>query len=197
MLFIGLTSWANYGFSVASIESSNDTSLVKTNKVDLIEDEIEEATALQFKYAIILGVNVESLKNNELLNFIEKWYGVKYLYGGTTMKGIDCSAFTQVLLKNVYGIATDRVVGDQYNKCNKINRSDLQIGDLLFFRHKDKSYLTHVAFYLGNNKFIHASVNKGITIDDLNSKYYSNIYYGSGRPKNISLPTTISNFEKK
>jgi lipoprotein Spr len=181
---IGPTSWANYGFSVASIESSNDTSLVKMNNVDLIEDEIEEATSLQFKYAIILGVNVESLKNNALLNFIESWYGVKYLYGGNTMKGTDCSGFTQVLLRDVYSISTDRIVGDQYNKCIKINRAELQIGDLLFFKHKDKSYLTHVAFYLGNNKFVHASVNKGITIDDLNSKYYSNIYYGAGRPKN-------------
>jgi lipoprotein Spr len=196
MLFIALTTLANNGFSVPYLETPNDTSLVKANKVNLIEDEIEEATTLQFKYAIILGVNVESLKNNELLRFIENWYGVKYLYGGTTMKGIDCSAFTQVLLKNVYGIATDRVVGDQYNKCNKINRAELQIGDLLFFKHKDKSYLTHVAFYLGNNKFIHASVNKGITIDDLNSKYYSNIYYGAGRPK-ISLTPTISKIEKK
>jgi lipoprotein Spr len=196
ILFIALTTLANNGFSVPYLETPNDTSLVKANKVNLIEDEIEEATTLQFKYAIILGVNVESLKNNELLRFIENWYGVKYLYGGTTMKGIDCSAFTQVLLKNVYGIATDRVVGDQYNKCNKINRAELQIGDLLFFKHKDKSYLTHVAFYLGNNKFIHASVNKGITIDDLNSKYYSNIYYGAGRPK-ISLTPTISKIEKK
>jgi hypothetical protein len=184
MISIGLTSWANNDYSISHIETPNDTILEKTNKANLNKDDIEEATSLQFKYAIILGVNVESLKNNELLNFIEKWMGVKYLYGGNTMKGIDCSAFTQVLLKNIYGIATDRIVGDQYAKCIKINRAELLIGDLLFFKHKDKSYLTHVAFYLGNNKFIHASVNKGITIDDLNSKYYSNIYYGAGRPKN-------------
>jgi hypothetical protein len=184
MLFIGLTSWANNGFTIPRIETPNDTLLAKTNKANLIEDDIEEATSLQFKYAIILGVNVESLKNNALLNFIENWFGVKYLYGGNTMKGINCSAFTQVLLKEVYGMTTDRIVGDQYNKCIKIKRAELQIGDLLFFKHKDKSYLTHVAFYLGNNKFIHASVNKGITFEDLKSKYYSNIYYGSGRPKN-------------
>lgn len=184
MVFISIHSKANNGICFQLSERPNDTLLVKTNKANLMEDDIEDATSLQFKYAIILGVSVESLKNNALLSFIEKWYGVKYLYGGNTMKGIDCSAFTQVLLKDVYGIATDRVVGDQYTKCTKIKRSELQIGDLLFFKHKDKSYLTHVAFYLGNNKFIHASVNKGITIDDLNSKYYSNIYYGAGRPKN-------------
>jgi len=180
---ISLHSWANYGFCFQLSEKPIDTLLTKMNNANLKED-IEGATSLQFKYAIILGVNVESLNNNELLNFIESWYGVKYLYGGNTMKGTDCSGFTQVLLKEVYGISTDRIVGDQYNKCIKINRTELQIGDLLFFKHKDKSYLTHVAFYLGNNKFVHASVNKGITIDDLNSKYYSNIYYGAGRPKN-------------
>ena len=99
------------------------------------------------------------------------------------MKGVDCSAFTQILLKEIYGITTDRIVGDQYNKCEKISRNQLQLGDLLFFRHQNKNYLTHVAFYLGNNKFVHASVNKGITIDDLNSQYYHEIYRFAGRPK--------------
>ena len=194
MVFIIQSSWANNGFHF--FEKPKDTVLVKTNAINLNTNDIEEATSLQFKYAIMLGVDVESLKNNELLHFIENWYGVKYVYGGTSMKGIDCSAFTQVLLKEVYGISTNRVAGDQYTTCEKIDRSDLKLGDLIFFKHKDKSYISHVAFYLGNNKFIHASIYKGISIGDLTSKYYSNIYYGAGRPK-ISLTPTISKIEKK
>jgi len=182
ILIVSLSSRANNGIISNTTETPKDTLFVKLNTKHLIKDDIEEATSLQFKYAIILDVEVESLKNNDLLNFIENWYGVKYLYGGTTKKGIDCSAFTQELLKEVFGITTDRIAGDQYNKCKKINREQLQIGDLLFFKAKNKSYITHVAFYLGNNKFIHASVNKGITFDDLNSKYYSNIFYCAGRP---------------
>jgi lipoprotein Spr len=182
IFIVSLSSRANNSIILNITETPKDTLLVKLNTKHLIKDDIEEATSLQFKYAIILDVDVESLKNNDLLNFIESWYGVKYLYGGTTKKGIDCSAFTQELLKEVFGIATDRIAGDQYNKCIKINREQLQIGDLLFFKAKNKSYITHVAFYLGNNKFIHASVNKGITFDHLNSKYYSNIFYCAGRP---------------
>ena len=53
---------------------------------------------LQFKYAILTNTPVEELTNQRLLIFMDQWYGAPYHYGGTTKDGIDCSAFTSLLM---------------------------------------------------------------------------------------------------
>src|ERR1700754_3796175 len=53
---------------------------------------IESFTALQFKYAQLLDVEVESITNRALFASIEKWWSTRYRYGGANEKGIDCSA---------------------------------------------------------------------------------------------------------
>ncbi len=168
-------------FCNASIIDTTSNNIVLENKIEIVQ--IESAKHIQFKYAILLGVELESLSNLKLLDFIESWMGTRYLYGGVSKKGVDCSAFTQILLKEVYNIPTHRIVGDQYNNCEPIERKNLKLGDLLFFKTDNKNRLGHVAFYLGNNSFIHASVNKGITIDNLNNRYYANAFRLCGRPK--------------
>ena len=59
-----------------------------------IEISIEKFSATQFKYAMMMDVEVETLTNTTLYSFIDDWYGTHYRMGGTTKKGIDCSAFT-------------------------------------------------------------------------------------------------------
>jgi len=147
------------------------------------KDKIETATRLQFKYSILLGIPVEELANNQLLEFIQSWFGTRYLWGGNSKKGIDCSAFTQRLLSEVFGVKTGRIVGDQYQKSKKIKKSDLRLGDLIFFNFKGGSSLGHVAYYLGNDWFVHATVNKGITFSNLNETYYAKGFRFAGRPE--------------
>lgn len=61
----------------------------------------EQCKALHFKFALILNREVETLTNTKLFEFIEDWWGVKYRYAGTTKKGVDCSAFTSLLMLSV------------------------------------------------------------------------------------------------
>jgi hypothetical protein len=144
---------------------------------------IEEANRLQFKYSILLNIDIESLSDTSLLTFIDSWYGTRYLLGGNSKNGIDCSAFTQTLLKNVYGVNTSRIVDGQYNMCKIIPKNELAVGDLIFFKNNNRPGLSHVGFYLYNNKFIHASSSRGVVIDDLSENYYLKTYRFSGRIK--------------
>ncbi len=148
------------------------------------EAEIELLNAIQFKYAILMDVPVEAFNSNQykMLGFIEEWYGTPYHFGGNSKSGIDCSAFTGNFMSAVFGIELPRMAKDQYKFCQHVAKSDLQEGDLVFF-HTTRKGISHVGVYLGNNKFIHASLNYGVTISDLGEGYYAQRLVAAGRVK--------------
>jgi cell wall-associated NlpC family hydrolase len=137
---------------------------------------------LQFKYAILTNSPVEELTNQRLLIFMDKWYGAPYHYGGTTRDGIDCSAFTCLLMSDVYNIShLPRISHDQFSASKRVSKEDLKEGDLVFFHTLGKGHkVTHVGVYLYNNRFVHASVN-GVQISDLGEGYYRQHFVGGGR----------------
>ncbi len=142
---------------------------------------IEQSLPKQFKYAILLDVDVEELNNQDLLDYIDSWWGTPYRYGGNSTDGIDCSAFTQGLLSAVYNIEIPRIAREQKKHCVSIKSARLQTGDLVFFN--TRGGVSHVGIYLCNNKFVHASTSNGVTISDLDDQYWSRKYVGAGRPK--------------
>lgn len=139
----------------------------------------ESLSSLQFKYGIMLNVAVERLTNVKLLETIDEWYGSKYRYGGNSKAGIDCSAFTGILMTAAYGSTLPRTAREQYATCQRIEKDDLQEGDLVFFN--TTGGVSHVGVYLDNNKFVHASRSSGVIISDLNETYFSKKYIGAGR----------------
>ncbi|MDQ2720547.1 MAG: NlpC/P60 family protein [Bacteroidota bacterium] len=140
---------------------------------------IEKFSAIQFKYAMILNVDVESLKNLSLFGFIEDWFGTHYHLGGTTKRGIDCSALTGGLLLAVYGFAMPRTARQQYDATEHIKKENLKEGDLVFFN--THGGVSHVGLYLENNYFVHASQSQGVTISSLQDRYYSKRFICGGR----------------
>lgn len=143
---------------------------------------IENSSALQFKYAIMLGEEVEALSNTSLLQFIDEWYGTRYRYGGSTRDGIDCSGFSCLLMSSVFGKKLSRTAREQFEECQKIPREALQEGDLVFFN--TRGGVSHVGVYLTNNKFVHASTSSGVVISDLDEEYYRKRFVGAGRLMN-------------
>ncbi len=140
---------------------------------------IEKASDLQLKYSVLLNTEVEQLQNEELLESVDDWYGTRYRLGGMTKKGVDCSAFVQAVFATAFGLTIPRTAREQYRVAQKISRTELQEGDLLFFN--TTGGVSHVGIYLQNNKFIHASVSKGVTISDMFEPYYLKKFISAGR----------------
>lgn len=143
------------------------------------------ASSLQQKYADFLEVApTEVIRNPSLWSFIDHWWGAPYRYGGESRKGIDCSAFVQSLYSMVYGITSlPRTAQEQYNDSKKIKQiEDLRPGDLVFFKIHSRR-ISHVGVYLQNNKFVNASFSSGVTISDLNDRYWKRYFVCGGEPK--------------
>jgi cell wall-associated NlpC family hydrolase len=147
---------------------------------------IESFTALQFKYAQLLDVEVETITNHSLFIAIEKWWGTRYRYGGANEKGIDCSAYAATLVHQVYGLVLARTARDQYANCVKLEKEELLQGDLVFFN--TRGGISHVGMYLGNGYFTHASTSIGVTISNLSETYWSKKFVSGGR---LTVPEPV------
>lgn len=143
--------------------------------------DIEKCNYLQFKYAILLEEAVETMTNEKLIAFLENWYGTPYQFGGDNKKGIDCSAFTCVLMDSVFNVTLPRTAKSQYNASQKIRREDLTQGDLVFFN--TTGGVSHVGVYLANNKFVHAATSNGVMISDMDDAYFKRRYIGAARAR--------------
>ena len=140
---------------------------------------IEYCTILQFKYAMLMDIDVEAVNNIALYTAIEDWWATRYRYGGTTKSGIDCSAFCGKIFGAAYATTLPRTAREQYALCIKIARIDLQEGDLVFFN--TRGGVSHVGIYLGNDCFVHSSVHSGVTINKLTDEYYGRKFIIGGR----------------
>jgi cell wall-associated NlpC family hydrolase len=97
--------------------------------------------------------------------------GVPYKLGGSTLKGIDCSAFVKKIYE-IFKVELPRTTREQFSVGRKIEKDQLEEGDLVFFKRRGNS--THVGIYIGDNQFVHASYrNREVKIDHLDMPYFS------------------------
>ena len=118
--------------SIANILKKNHNEEQKRNNKSFVSDlksslgvALETFMPFQFKYAILLNESVEKLTNISLYETIDNWYGTRYRYGGTSKRGIDCSAFMQVLSTYAFGWMLPRTAREQYKAMDKIAINDL------------------------------------------------------------------------
>lgn len=148
--------------------------------------------AIQIKYAQYLNTAPQQIQNLRLYAFIDQWLSTPYKWGGTDEKGIDCSAFMQRLLAEVYGITIPRTSVQQFfdDWVDRFGSSQyLSEGDLVFFRTMDDKIISHVGLYLQNRMFVNSSSSKGVSIACLDDAYWKRCYVAAGRVKTLP-PTT-------
>lgn len=105
----------------------------------------------------------------------DEWRGVRYKLGGLSRHGIDCSGFVYVTFKSQLGLHLPRTTHLQSQIGREIRRSELETGDLVFFKTGFTS--RHVGIYLEENKFLHVSLRKGVTISELDNVYWKPRYW--------------------
>lgn len=113
---------------------------------------------------------------NALLKEARKHLKTRYVYGGMSTRGFDCSGFTSYVYKKS-GISLHRTASTQLQDGIVVSREGLQVGDLIFFREgRARTPATHVGIYVGDNQMIHASSSKGICYADLDNAWCTKNY---------------------
>lgn len=119
-------------------------------------------------------------KANKIVANALKYKGVRYKFGGTTKRGMDCSGVVYVAFLEE-NIQLPRVSRNMAKNSRKIPLSKVKKGDLLFFKIDRRSNrINHVGLVISTNKnqirFIHATTSKGVIISSLDEKYWKKTF---------------------
>jgi murein DD-endopeptidase len=115
-----------------------------------------------------------------IVSVARKQLGAPYHYGGATPRGFDCSGLVYYVYKKV-GIQVPRTTEAQLHSARPVSFSQLEPGDIVFFRVSWKRDL-HVAIYAGNGRFIHAPTSgKPVSYGSLYNPYWREHIAGAGR----------------
>jgi len=119
-----------------------------------------------------------------ILDKAKQYLGVRYVYGGASPSGFDCSGLVYYVLKTL-GYSPYRMISDMYSQGTYVSKANLQPGDIVFFANTYGSGLSHVGIYAGNGQFIHAPNSRSVvSYSDLTTGYWANHYYGARRMSN-------------
>lgn len=117
----------------------------------------------------------------QVVDKARQYMGVRYVYGGSSPSGFDCSGLTSYVYKS-FGVSLNRSSGGQTSNGTKVSKGDLQPGDLVFFNSPGSGSVCHVGIYSGNGNFIHAvKPGRAVETDTLWSGYYDTYFWGARR----------------
>lgn len=124
-----------------------------------------------------------SSKGAEVAAYAKQFIGTPYVWGGTNLnKGVDCSGFVYSVMKH-FGVSLNRSSYTMVNDGIEVSKSELAVGDLVFFNSGGNSRISHVGIYLGDGTYIHSTDGAayGVTITSLSSGYSANTYVTARR----------------
>lgn len=120
-------------------------------------------------------------KIKRITGFALRYLGFKYVWGGATARGFDCSGFTMFIFAQC-GWKLPHDAAAQMKLGTIIDQADLLPGDLVFFKALNTGKINHVGIYLGGGDFIHAASGFGaVRVSNLNSVYFKSRFYGARR----------------
>ena len=160
--------------------NDDNTTTVTTEKKKPIA---QEAHGLVSDEWARLDIKLSRKDNKKLYKELKRWLGTPYAYAEHTCgEGTDCSGMVMEVYQEVYGIKLHRNSAKMLEmNCSVIDLDDLREGDLVFFVTSSDGHVSHVGIYLKDNKFVHASSSRGVTVDDLRQNYYATHFHSAAR----------------
>ena len=153
------------------IQYGGKTGYVSSDYMVTVKDSVGSRSTAEAASSSAIG--------DQIVAYAKPFLGVPYVYGGNGPNCFDCSGFTKYVYAH-FGVTLNRTATDQLANGTSVSKSQLQPGDLVFFRANTTKPVSHVGIYIGNGQFIHASTNTySVQIDRLDTGYYAGVYvYG-------------------
>lgn len=153
------------------IQYGGKTGYVSSDYMVTVKDSVGSRSTAETASSSAIG--------DQIVAYAKQFLGVPYVYGGNGPNCFDCSGFTKYVYAH-FGVTLNRTATDQLANGTSVSKSQLQPGDLVFFRANTTKPVSHVGIYIGNGQFIHASTNTySVQIDRLDTGYYAGVYvYG-------------------
>lgn len=158
----------------------NSKELLATNTLES-KSKINKGNLESLSSSLSEFVTSSEMINEDVTMKIIEYLDTPYLWGGSSFRGIDCSAFVQTVMYQALGISLPRTSYEQSTVGMDITKEELKFGDLLFFDTMNKGRTTHVAIYIGNGNFVHSGSKTGVAFASLSSDYYTRTFLKAKR----------------
>ncbi len=164
----------------AEEETEEDTSPEPSNRGLSALDNISNPGKIS-KTNPAIGANFADIIETMKMAIV-KYDETPYHYGGSSLKGIDCSGFTSNVYLQTFKVQLPRSAHDQYGAGEVVSsQEDLKFGDLVFFDTGRRAKPGHVGIYLGDGNFVHSHSRLGVVVSNLSEQYYVRTYMGGRR----------------
>ena len=172
---------------VKKVENKTTVKKTVTKKSSSKKTTTSKSTSVVTKKEVAKSTSYEKPSNTSktgvaVVEYALKFKGLRYKHGTPSLSsGADCSGFTMLIYRQ-FGISLPRTVGGQKSKGKAVSKSDLQKGDLVFFKPKGckNCSASHVAIYIGGGRVIHETrPGRGVAITGIDG--LSNIQYVTAR----------------
>ncbi len=186
-MYLSRPRWTRWLTWVTCLVALNATA-APTQPIDDVEKLLQEQGVLDQVNQLRQSL---SERASDLVGNAMAFLGVPYRRGGTNPEiGFDCSGFVRAVFDQTAGKLLPRKASQQAAETQKIDKRELQPGDLVFFNTMRHAF-SHVGIYIGDNKFIHSpKPGESVRVDDLRQAYWQRRFDGARRVP--SLPAKRS-----